>query len=686
MKPTVSIITASVLAAVAGTAHADAIIGPELTEMLPTALTPTKVIVTTHDQSQLNDVMANLGQPYLAMKTLPMAGATLTKAQINALAKDERVKSIYYDAPLKYYNYNSGEITGGHYVHDVENVTGRGATIAVLDSGVDATHPDLQLGSKVVQNVKIVGDLDLAGGLNLFLEGVPNSDTSSGHGSHVAGTVAGTGAASSDDARRANYHDGIAPDAKLVGLGAGDAISILYAIAGFDYAIGNKDKYGIDVITNSWGTSGGAEFDPNSPTNQASYEAYKQGIIVTFAAGNDGPGDNTLNPYGVAPWTINVAAGTEDRGLANFSSRGVAGDEFKAPDVTAPGSNIISTKALNTVLPLLGPVLDPEYPEYDVYYAGMSGTSMATPFVAGVAGLLLEVNPDLSPDQIEEIIRDTADPMEGFEFHQVGGGYINVKAAVEKARVTEGKRAEFMGGATKWSSQGNWKVVSENDSMIDYVSRWSTKSDADSTDGSYQQSRRNNAEVMFNFIGDSIQILYTANSKGGHGEVFLNGQSKGVIDFYAPQSTAKAFVLRDLNTSQVHSLSIKNVEGTINFDGLKMDGQLVDNGTSITVDQQVIEGNIGPSAENIQFNDHVISVGADAVAIDAVLSWGGVADLDFQMLDAEGNVVASSASLDNPEVISFRPEQAGDYTLRVNGYISVSTDYTIDVEVSNLIQ
>lgn len=222
--------------------------------------------------------------------------------------------------------------------------------------------------------------------------------------------------------------------------------------------------------------------------------------------------------------------------------------------------------------------------------------------------------------------------------------------------------------------------------MIDYVSRWSTKSDSESTEGSYQQSRRNNAEVMFNFIGDSIQILYTANSKGGHGEVFLNGQSKGVIDFYAPESTAKAFVLRDLNTSQVHSLSIKNVEGTINFDGLKMDGQLVDNGTSITTDQQVIEGNIGPSAENIQFNDHVISVGADAVAIDAVLSWGGVADLDFQMLDAEGNVVASSASLDNPEVISFRPEQAGDYTLRVNGYISVSTDYTIDVEVSNLIQ
>lgn len=686
MKPTVSLITASVLAAVAGASHADAIIGPELTDMLPTALTPTKVIVTTHEQSQLDDVMVNLGQPYLAMKTLPMAGATLTKAQINALAKDERVKSIYYDAPLKYYNYNSGEITGGHYVHDVENVTGRGSTIAVLDSGVDATHPDLQLGSKVVQNVKIVGDLDLAGGVNLFLEGVPNSDTSSGHGSHVAGTVAGTGAASADDARRANYHDGIAPDATLVGIGAGDAISILYAIAGFDYAIGNQDKYGIDVVTNSWGSSGGANFDPNNPINQASYATYQKGMIVSFAAGNDGPDDNTLNPYGVAPWTINVAAGTRDRDLANFSSRGVAGDEFKAPDVTAPGSSIISTKAANTILPLLGPVIDSEYPEYDVYYARMSGTSMATPFVAGVAGLLLEVNPDLSPDQIEDIIRDTADPMEGYEFHQVGGGYINVKAAVEMARVTEGKLTDFMAGNTKWSSQGNWKIVSENDSMIDYISRWSTKSDAESTDGTYQESRRNNAEVMFNFIGDSVQVLYTGNKKGGHGELFLNGQSKGIIDFYAPESTAKSFVLRDLDTSQVHSLSIKNVEGTINFDGLKLDGQLVDNGTSIVVEQQTIEDNIGPSAENVQFNDHVITVGEDAVAIDAVLSWGGVADLDFQLLDANGTVVASSASLDNPEVISFRPEQAGDYTLRVNGYVSVSTDYTIDVEVSNLTQ
>ncbi len=663
---------------------ADAIIGSKLQSMLPSLIDSTKVIVSTHNHSEIQHVMGSLNVPYLSMTTLPMAGATLSKAQITELAKDERVKSIYYDAPLEYYNYTSGQITGGHYVHDIEGVTGKGTTIAVLDSGVDATHPDLALGEKTIQNVKIAGDLDFAGGKNLFLEGVPNTDTSSGHGTHVGGTVAGSGEASRDDERRSFYHAGIAPEATLVGLGAGEAISILFSIAGFDYAISNSERYGIDVITNSWGGGDGNNFDPNNPTNQASYAAYKKGIVVTFAASNSGPDDNTLNQYAIAPWVINVAAGTSDKGLADFSSRGVEGDWIKTPDLTAPGSGIISARAANTPLPAIGPVVDVNHPDYHLYYASMSGTSMATPFVAGVVGLMLEVNPNLSPDQVETILKETADDMPAYKEHQVGTGYINVKAAVETARNTAGKMNEFRSGDTGWSSQGVWNEYTEQNEQINYLSRWKNTNSAFASDGKYLKSKSRKSELAFDFIGDSVKINYVASPKNGHAEVFVNGNSHGYIDYYAPANSHKSFSVRDLDPNKVNSVMLKHVDGTITFDGIELDGELVEPNTHIINIESQITGNIGPSAENIQMNDHVISVTDNTALVNAVLSWGGVADLDFELLNEAGEVVANSSSLENPEEISFRPTTPGNYYLRVKGYISVNTDYTIDVTISDM--
>jgi serine protease AprX len=682
----ISAIVASVLAATSITVQADAIVGPKLQTLLPSLASSVKVIITTHQRAELDQVMSTINIPYLALSELPMAGASLTKTQIANLAQDARVKSIYFDAPLQYYNFTSGEITHGHYVHDVEGVTGLGSTIAVLDSGVDATHPDLLLGEKTIQNVKIAGDLDFAGGKNMFLEGIPNTDTSSGHGSHVGGTVAGTGSASSDDERRANYHAGIAPNATLVGLGAGEAISILYALAGFDYAIANREKYSIDVITNSWGGGDGNNLDPNNPINQASYYAYSKGIVVTFAASNSGPDENTLNQYAIAPWVINVAAGTPTHQLADFSSRGVAGDPIKTPDITAPGSNIISTRALNTPLPAMGPVLDASHPEYYVYYASMSGTSMATPFVAGVVGLLLEVNPQLSPDQIETIIRQSADDMPGYQKHQVGDGYINVKAAVELAKTTLGNRNDFMQGNTVWSSQGEWLPVADTDAGINYLNSWKLKNNSLSSDGQYRQTRRKDSEVSFDFIGDSVKVQYLTSNTGGHAELFVDGQSQGLLDYYSIEPKAKSFAIRGLVASDIHSIVLKHVTGTINFDGVQLDGRIVDQGLQIVNHQQQFAGNIGPSVENLQVADFPISISHDTVLLNANLSWAGVADLDFELLNAAGEVVANSASLENPEEISFRPSTGGEFILRVNGYASISTDFVIDVNVSEMIK
>lgn len=434
------------------TASAAALIDSALRQRIAASSGPHEVVIT-FKQPGAATALAGLGVSYIQLRQLPIAAALLTTAQVQIVRQWPAVESIYFNAKLRYSNHTSGEITGGHYVHDVLAVKGSGTTIAVLDSGIDAGHPDLQFGSKTVQNVKLLADLREVG-VTSYIENIANTDTSSGHGTHVAGTVGGTGAASAADARRPYYFDGIAPEASLIGLGAGEGLSILYALLGFDWALANQQRYSIDVITNSWGSGDGNTFDPNDPINRASYEAYRRGMVVTFAASNSGPEEDTLNQYAIAPWVINVAAGTATKGLADFSSRGVAGDAIKHPDITAPGESITSTRAPGTVVGAMGPVVDPDHPEYTLRYHTISGTSMATPFVAGAASLLLSVNPQLSPDQVEQILMQTADPMPGYALHQVGAGYIDVREAVEVATNTPGERASFLAGDTRWSADG----------------------------------------------------------------------------------------------------------------------------------------------------------------------------------------------------------------------------------------
>jgi len=169
------------------------------------------------------------------------------------------------------------------------------------------------------------------------------------------------------------YYTGVAPGAKLIGIGTGDILFIFWALAGFDYILDHRTAYNIKVVNNSWGTSG--PFDPKDPINKATKKVSSKGITVVFAAGNEGPDQNTLNPYSVAPWVIGVAAGCKTEPdptisaihcadqtpqgrapiLADFSSRGVPGDPLYHPDVTAPGVHIVSTRAsTGTVLNVLG--------------------------------------------------------------------------------------------------------------------------------------------------------------------------------------------------------------------------------------------------------------------------------------------------------------------------------------------
>jgi serine protease AprX len=235
---------------------------------------------------------------------------------------------------------------------------------------------------------------------------------------------------------------GVATGADLIGYGSGGALFILDAIGGYDWTMLNQARYGIRVISNSWGSSGA--FDPNNPVNVASLAAYKKNIISVFAAGNSGPGADTHNPYAVAPWVISVGAGDRYGRLADFSSRGVKNHKEtlnfdgktwtveNRPTIVGPGVDVVSTRVISPVASLATQqdveTLEPaEVP----FYTHMSGTSMATPHVAGIVALMLDANPALTADQVKTILQQTATNIPGREPWEVGAGYVNAYAAVD---------------------------------------------------------------------------------------------------------------------------------------------------------------------------------------------------------------------------------------------------------------
>ncbi|KRS21649.1 peptidase S8 [Alishewanella sp. WH16-1] len=437
---------------------AQAVIGSQLTEKLQTLPAAEQLmVVVTFDQldplstdqvQRLMDLGITQGVQF---KSLPMIGVLVNAAQINQISTMPDVRSVFLNRQLQYFNAEARELTGVERVQSQAyrdrnglTYTGKGVTVLVHDSGIDATLDDLAYGTKVVQNAQALTHaqaLRLTGVSGTWIENQLNTDLNSGHGTHVAGTVAGFGSHSDGKYKGAAVH------ADLVGYGSGGGIAILDALGGFDYAITRMFDFRspIRVITNSWGSSG--KFEPDNPINVASYKAYKLGILTVFAAGNSGPGEDTHNPYAQIPWGISVGAGTKSGDLIGFSSRGSRFEtgDFTMPDgsawtyrnevtVVAPGVDIISSRA-KTNLAANGGAADVGVieSEYLPFYTMISGTSMATPHVSGIIAMMLEANPNLQPLDVKRILQETATNMPGYEAFEVGAGYVNAHAAIAAA-------------------------------------------------------------------------------------------------------------------------------------------------------------------------------------------------------------------------------------------------------------
>jgi serine protease AprX len=315
--------------------------------------------------------------------------ALMTRRQIEALARNPVVRQIEENSIVHASNDTAQDAFGVTQARiDAPTLDGdadgnpgsyskNDLVAAVIDTGIATGHQDLDEG-------KVIAFKD-------FVNGGATPYDDEGHGTHVSGTLAGDG-----DARSDKLHKGVAPAAALVGVkvldrtGSGRTDDV---IAGIEWAVQNKSLYGIEAANLSLGIEGcSAGTDASS---LAVNNAVTAGLVVAVAAGNEGPGTCTIGSPGAAAQALTVGAmadfGSNGFYQADFSSRGPTADGRIKPDVSGPGVNITSALAGSTN-----------------GYVAFDGTSMATPFVAGVALLMLDANRALTPQQLKDKVTATA--------------------------------------------------------------------------------------------------------------------------------------------------------------------------------------------------------------------------------------------------------------------------------------
>ncbi len=324
-----------------------------------------------------------------------LAGSA-TRAEIEVLSESDVVEMIWYDEPVYAMLDSSVPMLGVPSIWQGGNL-GAGVRLCIVDTGLDASHPDFAGRVLAVQ--------DFTG------EGLHDGH---GHGTHVASIAAGSGAASNGRYR------GVAPEATLLSAKVlrGDGTGRMsFVMAGVEWAV----SQGAQVINLSLGSRGACDgSDPNSLTCDAAVDA---GAVVLVAAGNDGPGSRTVGSPGCARKVITVGAVADDDTIAGFSSRGPTLDGRVKPDIVLPGVSVVAARASGT---MLGTPLDERY-------TNEQGTSMATPHASGVAALMLAANPNLTPPDVKRLMGSAVRSI-GQDENTQGAGRLIATRAVELAR------------------------------------------------------------------------------------------------------------------------------------------------------------------------------------------------------------------------------------------------------------
>jgi hypothetical protein len=331
---------------------------------------------------------------------------------VSSAVRDDEIKKVWLDAALKPVldrsvpQIRAPEAWAAGY-------EGTGVSVAVADSGIDATHPDLA--GKVIAQRNFTGE--------------PDRDED-GHGTHVASIIAGSGAASGGQYR------GVAPGAQLIVAKvceiSGCPISSI--ISGIEWAV---TEQGAKIVNLSLGTTDTSGIDPlEEAINQLTAS---HGALFVVAAGNEGPGASTVSSPASADAALAVAAVSRTNQTASFSSRGPrAGDEAVKPEISAPGVGIVAARASGTDLGT--PVNE--------RYTALSGTSMATPHVAGAAALLIQRHPNWRAAELKAALMGSAQLSQAVPVFEQGAGRVDVGAAFTAVVTAQPASVSF--GTTLW--------------------------------------------------------------------------------------------------------------------------------------------------------------------------------------------------------------------------------------------
>jgi len=361
----------------------------------------------------------------------------VTDDQLQGLANLADAVDIQPDRPVHGLDFRTDVTAGSFFVNHNIGLTGDGVTVAVLDSGVAANHDDLP------------------GGTVVFFADFVNYRTKRyddfGHGTHVAGIIAGKGTDSGGKTA------GVAPGAKLVVLKVLDKDgngTISNAIAALEWLATNGPALGVRVVNLSFGARP-VEQPEDDPLALAAKALVDKGIVVVAAAGNNGQDGDRKIWGGIpspadAPWVITVGASStlgtltrKDDKMAGFSSRGPAVGRIAKPDLVASGVGTVSTIAseagmYNSQSQFLVKASCPLFTFCPTTlftpYMSMSGTSMAAPVVTGTVALMLQADPNLTPNMVKAILQYTAEIHSGYSALEQGAGFLNALGAVELAQ------------------------------------------------------------------------------------------------------------------------------------------------------------------------------------------------------------------------------------------------------------
>jgi serine protease AprX len=403
------------------------------------------------------------------LKLVDGMAVELPNRVIKMISERSEVLSVHHDRPIAGHNSRTAVSTGVRAAQQQWGYTGAGVGVAVIDSGIAGWHDDLSYQGtssavRVVNGQRVTRFVD-------FVKGLPTAYDDNGHGTHVAGIIAGNGY----DSHGANA--GMAPAAHIVSLKVLDEHGggvISDVIAAFEWAVTNRVAHNIRVINLSVGARVTESYETD-PLTLAAKRAVDAGIVVVTAAGNLGQrtvGLTKKTQYGAitapgnAPWVLTVGAystqGTLSRWddkIAPYSSRGPSAVDFVAkPDLVAPGTGIVSLAspgseffASKVAYLLKGTRLTPNRP-----YLSLSGTSMAAPVVAGTVALMLQANPSLKPNLVKAILQYTAQTRH-YDALTQGAGFLNAQGAVQLARYFKSPQAgQAYPHSWLWSRQVIW--------------------------------------------------------------------------------------------------------------------------------------------------------------------------------------------------------------------------------------